>query len=330
MKRRIIVTDCTDPYKNLALEEYLTFHIEEDEVILYLWQNEHTVVIGRNQNPWKECSVEKIKSDGCRLARRLSGGGAVYHDLGNINFTFIARKPNFDLNKQTNVIMDAMKMLGLDCEKSGRNDLTIDGMKFSGHAKFNSGDYCYHHGTIMMYVDCDALSKYLTVSKLKLKSKGVSSVKSRVTNLRDHVPGITKELVNEALIRSFLKNYREGTTYVEITQETPKVPEELLEKYASEKWRYGRCIEFNVDMEERFQWGTVYVTMEVNGGIIKRCGVYSDSLYTEVFPKLHKKLEGLKFDAATISKIDISDICSYTEEKKIAKDVISFIAGSIE
>ena len=171
-----IVTDCTDPYINLATEEYLTFNAKEQEIILFLWQNAHTVVIGRNQNPWKECRVEAIKKDDCRLARRISGGGAVYHDLGNLNFTFIAREGLYDIAKQTDVILKACRLLGIDAEKNGRNDLTIDGMKFSGHAYFQSGSYCYHHGTIMMDVRTEDMAKYLNVSKAKLKSKGVDSV----------------------------------------------------------------------------------------------------------------------------------------------------------
>ena len=184
---KIIRTDNTDPYVNLATEEFLTMNAEEGVVTLFLWQNAHTVVIGRNQNPWRECDVEAIKRDGVYLARRMSGGGAVYHDLGNLNFTFIARDGLYDVSRQTGVILRACRLLGIDAEKTGRNDLTVDGRKFSGHAYYSSHSYNYHHGTIMMDVRGDDLTRYLNVPESKLKSKGVASVRSRVTNLREHV-----------------------------------------------------------------------------------------------------------------------------------------------
>ena len=186
---RVIRTDNTDPYINLATEEYLTMTAEEGVMTLFLWQNAHTVVIGRNQNPWRECSVEAIKRDGIYLARRMSGGGAVYHDMGNLNFTFIARDGLFDVQRQTEVILRSCRLLGIGAEKTGRNDLTVDGRKFSGHAYFSSRGYNYHHGTIMIDVKSDDLSKYLNVPESKLRSKGVKSVRSRVTNLRDQLDG---------------------------------------------------------------------------------------------------------------------------------------------
>ena len=149
MKLRYTETDCTNPFINLATEEYMTFHAAEGEVTMYLWQNANTVVIGKNQNPWRECRVESMREGDCKLARRISGGGAVYHDLGNLNFTFIAREDEYDIPKQTEVILEAVRLLGINAEKTGRNDLTIDGMKFSGHAYYQSNGYCYHHGTIM-------------------------------------------------------------------------------------------------------------------------------------------------------------------------------------
>ena len=197
---KVVRTGCTDPYVNLAAEEYLTMNAEDGAMTLFLWQNARTVVIGRNQNPWRECDVESIKRDGISLARRMSGGGAVYHDMGNLNFTFIARDGLFDISKQTDVILHACRLLGINASKTGRNDLTVAERKFSGHAYFSSGGFNYHHGTIMMDVAADDLSKYLNVSEAKLKSKGVASVISRVTNLRDHLDeplrsADTKELI---------------------------------------------------------------------------------------------------------------------------------------
>ena len=193
--------------RNLALEKYLTAHVADDEVILYLWQNRKTVVIGKNQNPWKQCRVEELLADGGQLARRPSGGGAVFHDLGNLNFSFCAKKENYDVDRQLEVILLAVRRIGIPAQKSGRNDLTAEGRKFSGNAFCETGEGCCHHGTIMVDVDSSMLERYLTVSPQKLASKGVDSVRSRVVNLREYRPELTVEDLSEALYQAFGQVY---------------------------------------------------------------------------------------------------------------------------
>ena len=195
------------PYPNFGMEEYLLYHVEEEECILYLWQNEKTVVIGRNQNAWKECRREELEAAGGHLVRRLSGGGAVFHDLGNLNFTFITRKDNYDVTKQTEVILRAVKKLGVNAERTGRNDITVDGRKFSGNAYYETGDFCYHHGTILLSVDKEEMARYLNVSREKLRSKSVDSVKSRVANLIEFVPDLTVRRMRDSLEESFGEVY---------------------------------------------------------------------------------------------------------------------------
>ncbi len=327
---KVIRTACTDPYVNLAAEEYLTMNAEEGEVTLYLWQNAHTVVIGKNQNPWRECDVEAIKRDGIYLARRISGGGAVYHDMGNLNFTFIAKDDLFDIERQTDVILLACRLMGINASKTGRNDLTVAGKKFSGHAYFSSGGYNYHHGTIMMDVAAEDLSKYLNVSEAKLKSKGVESVRSRVTNLRDHIDGPlrkadTKDLIaamQDAMVRAASREY--GSEPAE--EKLPEIPEALLGKYASEEWRLGTRIPFEKVIEHRFEWGGVEIQMAMKGEYIKDCRIYSDALETEVFDIVEDLVKGRRYDAGEIHSLrdELPEGASAT-----AYEILGLIAKSI-
>ena len=186
------ISSSTNPYLNLAVEEYLLETVKPNQLILYLWQNERTVVIGKNQNAWKECRFQELEADGGHLARRLSGGGAVFHDLGNLNFTFLMPSSDYDLSKQMSVILEAVRSLGIDAQKSGRNDVTVDGKKFSGNAFCQKGTNSYHHGTLMLRVDTQKVARYLNVSEKKLRSKGVSSVTSRVCNLCDFIPDLSR------------------------------------------------------------------------------------------------------------------------------------------
>ena len=200
-----------DPYENLALEEALLNRVGEGELILYLWQNERSVVIGRNQNPWKECRTALLAEEGGRLARRLSGGGAVFHDLGNLNFTFLMPAADYDLLRQLTVIERACQSLGIPAARSGRNDLLADGRKFSGSAFYKHAGKAYHHGTLMVDVDLEMVQRYLRPSKAKLAAKGVDSVRSRVVNLREFVPDLTIPRLADALIAALAEVYAEAT-----------------------------------------------------------------------------------------------------------------------
>ena len=332
MKLRYTETDCTNPFINLATEEYMTFRAAEGEVTMYLWQNANTVVIGKNQNPWRECRVESMREGDCKLARRISGGGAVYHDLGNLNFTFIAREDEYDIPKQTEVILEAVRLLGINAEKTGRNDLTIDGMKFSGHAYYQSNGYCYHHGTIMFNVDPTPLGEYLNVSASKLKSKGVKSVRSRITNLINHKPDVTLEELKKALYDAFAKVYGGEVERFDIpTAESDPELKALIDKYSSEEWRFGRKIPFTTSISERLDWGGVDVELQVEGGVIKDCGIFSDSLETEVFGVLKDKLIGCKYSNSAMATLVESALpyAPNSKEYQICCDIINLIAEGI-
>lgn len=291
-----IESSSTDPRQNLALEEALFFHCAEDECILYLWQNSNTVVIGKNQNAWKECDVNKLEAEGGVLVRRMSGGGAVYHDTGNLNFTFLCHKENYDVNRQLQVIICALKKFGIDAKKTGRNDITVDGRKISGNAFYERGARCYHHGTIMMDVDVEKLSRYLTVSKQKLQSKGVDSVQSRVTNLKEHAAGITVAALKNGLLEAFEAVYGKEANPLAASALDPAQIEELTRKYGSWDWTLGRKIDFQYEISNLFDIGQLTLQIRVNGGMIEDINVFSDFMDPNIAGNIAASLKGLRYD----------------------------------
>lgn len=205
---RLLISDSYDPWFNLAVEECIFRQMPATQRVLFLWRNADTVVIGRAQNPWKECNTRRMEEDNVRLARRSSGGGAVFHDLGNTCFTFMAGKPEYDKTISTAIVLNALNALGVDAEASGRNDLVVktpDGdRKVSGSAYRETKDRGFHHGTLLLNADLSRLANYLNPDKKKLAAKGITSVRSRVANLTELLPGITHQQVCQAITEAFL------------------------------------------------------------------------------------------------------------------------------
>lgn len=324
---KYFITSEINPYKNLALEEYLLKQVKEDEVILYLWQNERTVVIGKNQNPWKECKLAQLEEDGGNLVRRLSGGGAVFHDLGNLNFTFLATKDNYNVERQLEVILRAVKKLGIPAEKSGRNDITVEGKKFSGNAFYSDGVHCYHHGTILVKVDMSKLSHYLNVSKEKLVSKGVESVRARVTNLTEYLPQLSIDQMRKELVKAFGEVY-EFTPEELMADDLDMLKLEKLEdKFSSFEWILGRRMEFNYSLDRRFPWGNIDLEFVVDCGRIVHCKAYSDSLETGYWDKLTGALKNCVFSSAAMHET-LEALSLTPEETVIHRDVLDLIQES--
>lgn len=312
----------TDPYYNLALEEYFLKNVKDNECILYLWQNKNTVVIGKNQDAYNECLIDALEQDGGKLARRLSGGGAVYHDLGNLNFTFLLPKNVFDTDKQTEVILRAVKILGIEAERSGRNDLTVNGRKFSGHAYYHTGDRSYHHGTVMVDVKADDLSKYLNVSMLKLQSKGVKSVRSRIINLRSIDESITIDSLKQALLTAFAETYGLTPEHILSSDIDSASIEAAKVKFASSEWIYGVQKTYDESKEARFEWGTVKAEYSLDGDVLKDLVIWSDSLEADFIGKLPKLFKGLKAEKEILQN---TVQCEAAPLKQIAADIASLI-----
>ncbi|MCJ8013608.1 lipoate--protein ligase [Paenibacillus sp. KQZ6P-2] len=291
---RIVVSEEHDPYYNLALEEDLLKNVRQDEVILYLWQNEKTVVIGRNQNPYLECDVSELTARGIHLARRISGGGAVYHDLGNLNFTFIYNESNKNLEKQLNVIKKAVETFGVAVELSGRNDLTIQGQKFSGHAFYAESGNEFHHGTLMVDVELSQLAKVLKPSKLKMEAKGITSVKSRVVNLKKLNPSFSVDKLIELLTIYFTEAY--GETCKPLIYNSKNYTPTNLNKYNDPKWIYGESPKYDVILERKTSLGIIQVLLNVENGLIKTIKIHTDSLITISFDQIEVQWIGMDFN----------------------------------
>lgn len=313
-----------NPYHNLAVEEYLMMHTGDSELIVYLWQNEHTIVIGRNQNVWQECKVSEFTKDGGRIVRRLSGGGAVYHDLGNLNFTFCVKKADYDVDKQLEVILTAVQLLGINARKTGRNDITIEGRKFSGNAFYRTGQYCYHHGTLLLDADTEKMVQYLNVDTAKLQSKGVSSVKARVTNLKNYCADINRRLITEK-IKTALKNVYECD--IGIIKDTDLNENEIIRlenKFSDWNWIFGRKIPFTNKISRRFVWGNMDIHIVVDEGRIRDIEIYSDMLEQDFIPKMKDILKNCRYDKNIIAEKMIMMREGYLSQQQM-QDIIELI-----
>lgn len=276
---KILHAEQTNPWLNLAVEQYLLETVMPDQVILYIWQNKNTVVIGRNQNAWRECATELLEQEGGKLARRLSGGGAVFHDLGNLNFTFVMGKALYDLNKQYTVLLDAVKSLGIPAQMTGRNDLVAQGRKFSGNAFCHRKNSSYHHGTILVDVDMGKLSRYLRVSTEKMQAKGVKSIESRVVNLSEFVSNLTIPVMIDSLKESFEHHYGKAEeTQIGFAGLPKEEIQSLYEQYSSWDWLYGEAPAFDIKIQDKFDWGELQLHFELKDGLIRQAFVYSDAM----------------------------------------------------
>ncbi len=304
-EKQIFITAETDIYFNLATEKYLIEEYDPESTVLYLWKNKPVVVIGRYQNPWDECNLEQMKKDGVALARRYSGGGAVYQDLGNICFTFISPVKKADKSKNFELVLKALEMMGIQAQLSGRNDILVEGKKVSGSAfQTTHGRFC-HHGTMLVSTDLTKLPLYLTPDLQKLESHGVKSVSSRVANLSDFSPLATTDLFAFCLSKVFNEQCPINIINMEKIELYPSI-KQSFENFSSKEWTFDKCPTFTDKITGKLTKNSVssmitfYLT--VKKGVITEASVASDSLFNNGFELLEKEIIGLPYEAFAISK----------------------------
>ncbi|MNS62973.1 Lipoate-protein ligase A [compost metagenome] len=309
-KLKVFLSDSFNPHLNLATEEWIFHNLDPSQQILFLWRNEETVVIGRNQNPWSECNLAQMKKDNVHLARRTTGGGAVFHDLGNTNFTFLSPKESYKRDNNVQIIFNALKEFGITGEASGRNDLLIpfaDGpRKFSGSAYREKKDRAFHHGTLLLHADLSRLGNYLTPSPKKLQAKGKESVRARVANLSEVRPDLRHEQIVSAMIAAFEKFYGSIAEVESLTLESlRKIPElkSQFDTLSSWDWLYGNTLEFSHKMDDYLSLGFFDFQFKVEDGLIKTLEIFTDCLYPQFIEELKEGLRGKPYRGETIAPL---------------------------
>ena len=321
---RYLINKSTNPYFNLALDEYAMKHIDVDEDFFFLWRNDPSVIIGKNQNTAEEINQKFIDQNGVKVARRVSGGGAVYHDLGNLNFTFIINvddpgKVNY--KKYVQPIIDALEEMGIEAKSSGRNDILVDGLKISGNAQRMANGKLMHHGTLLYDVDIENMVKALNVDPAKITSKGVKSVRSRVTNIKEHLNNSSDIFDFWDALQFYLSNKGQDEEIILTEDEIAKIEFEAINRFGTWDWIYGSSPEFNLKNNRRFAGGKVEVMMDVDNGHIGSIRFMGDYLGLKDVKDIEKRLENVRFNQGDVKAVlDGFDLKNYFG--KITKEEI--------
>lgn len=321
---KVLKSNSTDPYFNMAMEEYFLDTFPGECIIL--WRNQNTVVVGRNQNSLEEIDPEYVRTHQIAVVRRLTGGGAVFHDLGNINFTVIQADQEglfSDYAYFTKPVCAFLQTLGIKATLSGRNDLLIDGMKFSGNAQTRRSGKIMHHGTLMFDTDAALLAGALKPSKIKIESKSIKSVKSRVTNILPHLQQhMTPESFLDALFSYFLSALPDTEPYQMTKDDCVAIQTLRDKKYSTWEWNYGTSPRYTTQRANKFPFGIVDVRSIVENGRITAIKIYGDFFGTREISDLETALLGIPHERAALltalSSVPLADYISGMDPESFA------------
>lgn len=336
---RILKSQSLNPFFNLAIEETLLRNHKPSTQTLYMWRNAPNVMIGRTQNPYKECHLTNMEKDQIQLIRRQSGGGTVYQDLGNSLFAFI-KDGSIDESKKINnqILLSALNKLGVNtAQTSGRNDIIVNGSKISGSAFRIDRNVLLHHGTMLLNMNFDHLKKYVTPNKLKMQSKGLKSVEARVINVSKILDRIVDhEDWCQALSNSFLNfNMIDPNSFsIEQIEEKNHIHrsdiKQIMEHRQSEAWRYGLVHEFKYVLEHKFDFGLIEVNIDAKHGHIELIKIYSDSLYPQLIQEIETSLTGIKYNQQSIQlALDKLSMNNLSTNVKIIKEFSDWLITQI-
>ncbi|PGV46010.1 lipoate--protein ligase [Bacillus sp. AFS037270] len=296
----------TDPRINLAIEEYALKNLDINETYLLFYINEPSIIIGKNQNTIEEINTDYVDRNGIHVVRRLSGGGAVYHDLGNLNFSFITKDDGesfHNFRKFTEPVVEALQKLGVNAMLSGRNDLEVEGRKISGNAQFSTKGRMFSHGTLMLNSEIENVVSALKVKKDKIESKGIKSVRSRVANISEFLTEkISIEEFRSLLLKNIFGGQDEIPEYILTEEDWEKIHQLSKERYQNWDWNYGKSPKFNLQHSHRFPVGSVDVRLEVNKGKVENCKIYGDFFGVGEVSEIEKRLTGIRYERSEIEQ----------------------------
>lgn len=296
-----------DPRINLAIEEYLlkTMDVEKEPVLLF-YINQPSIIIGKNQNTIEEINTDYVEDNGIIVVRRLSGGGAVYHDLGNLNFSFITNDDGdsfMNYKKFTQPVVDALAKMGVNAELSGRNDILAEGRKVSGNAQFSTKGRMFSHGTLMFDTEIDAVVSALKVKKDKIESKGIKSIRSRVANISEFLKEqMTVEEFRLEILKSIFGGEENIRYYELIEDDWANIHKLSEERYQTWEWNFGKSPRFNIQKTHRFPTGGIDIRLEVNHGVMEEVHIFGDFFGVGDMADIEQRLVGTNYDRAAIAK----------------------------
>ncbi|HEN6669911.1 TPA: lipoate--protein ligase [Streptococcus agalactiae] len=327
---KYIVNTSNDPAYNVALEAYAFQKLTDIDEIFILWINEPAIIIGRHQNTIQEINKEFIDKNGIHVVRRLSGGGAVYHDLNNLNYTIISNNTQegaFDFQTFSKPVIDTLAKLGVKAEFTGRNDLEINGQKFAGNAQAYYKGRMMHHGCLLFDVDMSVLGQALKVSKDKIESKGIKSVRARVTNIVDHLSDkITVQEFSDAILAQMKEEYPEMDEYVLSDAELSEIQAMRDNQFATWDWTYGKAPEYTIERGVRYPAGKITTYANVENSTIKSVKIFGDFFGVKPVDDIEKMLEGVHYDykdvLAALKTVDTSQYFSRMTPEEITKAIV--------